>query len=237
MEDLNLQQTPAQRRVNILITVLLVLVVGLCLYVTLQVMTKGYVNLFGYSMFRVVTGSMEPTIPVGSLLISKQVPMESIYVGDIICFRARESAIFGHMMTHRVVEVYPALEGGIQFLTKGDANLSVDGYLVSQVNFVGKVIWHTGDGSFLATVFALLTNKIGFFTIIIFPCMVLASLILKDSVKNLRKELRELEREERRMKADPLLAMSQNERDEMLERIRTELIEELINGAENPKKQ
>ena len=57
MEDLNLQQTPAQRRVNILITVLLVLVVGLCLYVTLQVMTKGYVNLFGYSMFRVVTGT------------------------------------------------------------------------------------------------------------------------------------------------------------------------------------
>lgn len=53
-----------------LATALLVAASILCVYVVVQVLTQGYVNFFGYSVFRVVTGSMEPTIAPGSLLIS-----------------------------------------------------------------------------------------------------------------------------------------------------------------------
>lgn len=228
-----------RHRINVLITVLLVLAVLLCLYAVIQMLSQGYVNLAGYSLFRVVTGSMEPTIPVGGLLVAKQVGMESVQVGDIICFRAQESAIFGKMMTHRVMEIYPSADGSLLFETKGDANLALDGYLVTQTNFVGKVIWHTGANSVLSSVFSFFTNKVGFLACIVFPCLLVASLILRDCVKNIRSELQSaMEELEHEPEPDDLLAgMTQEERDEMYERIRTELIEELMQGAEKPKKQ
>ena len=61
-----------------LVTLLLVLAVALCLYTVVQVLSHGYVNMGGFMMFRVVTGSMEPTIPVGALLVTQQVDIESI---------------------------------------------------------------------------------------------------------------------------------------------------------------
>ena len=237
MQAMELKQTPAQRRVNILITVLLVLVVGLCLYVTLQVMTKGYVNLFGYSMFRVVTGSMEPTIPVGSLLVCKHVSMEAVQLEDVICFRAQESAIFGQMVTHRVTGVFPMADGSLLFETRGDANLTADGFLVSQTNFVGKVIWHTGASSVLSSILSFCSNKIGFLACIVIPILILGGLLMKDCVNNIRSELQkamdELERGPVSLEPDPepLLELTEEEQQEMYERIRAEVLEELMKGA------
>ena len=57
------QPSSVQRAVSLLVTLMLILAVLLCLYVVVQVMSNGYVNIGGYMMFRVVTGSMEPTIP------------------------------------------------------------------------------------------------------------------------------------------------------------------------------
>lgn len=237
MKKIQQQKNAAQKRINTVVTAFLILTAALCLYVTVQVISQGYVNLFGYSLFRVVTGSMEPTIQTGALMVSKAVGMESIQVGDIICFRAQESAIFGRMMTHRVIEIAAGADGGLLFATKGDANLALDGYYVTQANFVGKVIWYTGEGSILSAIFSVFTNKIGFLACVIFPCLLLASLVLQESVKNIRSELAEAKRElkqELDKKADPLLSMTEQERDEMYERIRAELIEELIHGADKP---
>ena len=233
------EETPVKNRINILLTGLTVLAALLCLFVTVQVLSQGYVNCGGYSLFRVVTGSMEPTLPVGSLLLKKQSEMQNIQVDDIICFRAQESAIFGKMMTHRVVGVHTGADGALLFETKGDANLALDGYLVTQTNYVGKVIWYTGAGNVLSSIISFFTNKVGFLACIVFPCFLLAGLILRDSVQNIRSELNavmnELEREQE--KSDVLLEMTQEEREEMYERIRTELIKELKQGAEKPEEQ
>lgn len=237
----NIKQTeksPVKCRMNILVTILLVLTVTFCVYVVVQVLSQGYANLGGYSMFRVVTGSMEPTIKVGALLVTEQVEMNSIVSGDIICFRAQESAIFGKMMTHRVVGVHTAIDGSLFFETKGDANLVQDGYLVTQTNFVGKVIWHTGESNMLSSVFSFFSNKIGFLACIVLPCFLLAGIILKDSVRSIRNELEnvveELEVEEYE---DPRYGMTQEEYDEMYARIRAELIEELTHYAGNQNQQ
>ena len=227
-----------QRRISALVTVVLILAVLLCLYVVVQVLSDGYVNMFGFMMFRVVTGSMEPTIPVGALLVTRQVEIETIQLNDIICFRTQEAAIWGRIVTHRVVGMARDLSGGILLETKGDANLVMDGYLVSRDNFVGKVIWHTGDGSIMAGILSLFTNKIGFLGCIVFPCLILAGLILRDCVGNIRYELQmameEMERLEKQnnWESDPLCGMTQEEYNEMYERIRAELIEELMKCAE-----
>ena len=225
-----------QQRMSMLVTILLVLAVALCFYSAVQVLSNGYVNLGGFMLFRVVTGSMEPTIPVGGLLITRQVEIESIQVNDIICFRTQVSEIWGKIVTHRVIGMEQTQFGSLLLETKGDANLVADGYYVDRTNFVGKVVWHTKNGSVLAGVLSLFTSKIGFLGCIVFPCLLLAALILKDSVISIRKDLQMLVEETAGQKEpwedDPLCGMTQEEYNEMYERIRAELMEELMHIVE-----
>lgn len=66
----------------------------------------------------VLSGSMEPALPVGSVVFVRPVDPEEVSVGDIITYRQQASPDF---VTHRVVEV--EREGSaISFHTKGDAN-------------------------------------------------------------------------------------------------------------------
>ena len=231
-----------QQRMGMLVTVLLILAVALCVYSAVQVLSNGYVNLGGFMMFRVVTGSMEPTIPVGGLLLTRQVDIESIQLNDIICFRTQVSEIWGKIVTHRVIGIEQTQFGSVLLETKGDANLVADGYYVDRTNFVGKVIWHTKDGSILAGVLALFTSKIGFLGCIVFPCLLLAALILKDSVLSIRKDLWTLmeaanAQQQESWENDPLCGMTQEEYNEMYERIRAELMEELKHIVEAQKEQ
>lgn len=233
--------TTVQRAVSLLVTLMLILAVLLCLYVVVQVMSNGYVNICGYMMFRVVTGSMEPTIPVGALLVTQEVDINSVNLGDIICFRTQEAAIWGKIVTHRVVHVMEMADGSVMFKTRGDANLVVDTYMVDQSNFVGKIIWHTGDDSILAGIISFFNNKVGFLGCIVFPCLLLSALILKDCVSNIRNEMRQamevLEAPEETVdwENDPLCGMTQEEYNEMYERIRAELMEELMLLVQIPK--
>ena len=226
------RSSPLHRPVSVVVTVLLVVAVALCVYVAIQVLSYGYADLGGFMMFRVVTGSMEPTIPVGSLLVAQRVDIETINLNDIICFRTQLSEIWGKIVTHRVVNIMGLETGGILLETKGDANLVSDIYMVDQSNFVGKVIWYTGDGSFLANILALFTSKIGFLGCIAFPAMLLAGMILKDSVASIRQELKLILEEDQQQNQswenDPLCGMTQQEYNEMYERIKAELMEELM---------
>lgn len=223
-----------QKRISALITVLLVMAVGFCLYTVIQVLSNGYVNIGGFMMFRVVTGSMEPTIPVGALLLTKEVEIETVAVNDIVCFRTQVSEIWGKIVTHRVVGITGSELGGILLETKGDANLVADGYFVDSSNLVGKVIWHTGDDSMFADVLSVFTSKIGFLGFIVMPCLILVALIMKNTVGSIRQELEMMLEIERRQQAEPAEEenpgeITEEEYTEMYERIRAELMEELKN--------
>lgn len=245
-EEQEEQETLLQQRLSILVTVLLILAVAFCLYTVIQVLSNGYVNIGGFMMFRVVTGSMEPTIPVGALLLTKETTIDTIHIDDIICFRTQEAAIWGKIVTHRVIG-FVQQGGEVLLQTQGDANLVADGYLVSRENLVGKVIWHTGDESILAGIFSFFTSKLGFLGCIVFPCLLLAGLILKDCVGSIKRDLAmalyELEHPmpvappDNSWENDPLCGMTQEEYNEMYERIRAELIEELMQFVEEQKLQ
>lgn len=232
LQDIEKKERPLRRYMSLLVTVLLILAVAVCLYIVIQVLSHGYANIGGFMMFRVVTGSMEPTIPTGALLITKESSIDAVAVGDIICFRTQEAQIWGKIVTHRVTAIQTAMDGTALLQTKGDANLAADGFYVTAENFVGKVIWHTGEKNMLSSVFAFFTNKIGFLACIVIPCLLFAGLILRESVRSIRSEL-EAVLEEEQQPADPLLSMDQEEYDEMYARIRKELIEELMNSAQS----
>jgi len=226
------------KRSGIIITALLVFSIILCIWVISQVLGKGYISVGGYSMFRVATGSMEPEIPVGTLLISKNVSIDDIDVGDIINFRSKETGMVGKVITHRVIAQFENEDGRVYLETKGDANVVPDALYVEQDNLVGKVVFTTGKGNFFAGIVNFLTSSIGFWACIVFPCMLIGVFVMKDVIGNLREELESITKE-----LDGIEKKSGKERkkqpeteetyEQMCERLRNELLEELKQSAEN----
>ncbi len=117
---------------NVAGTVLVVLVV------LLAVALVG-VRLVGVRTYCVLSGSMEPVYPTGSLLYVKSVDPFSLSVGDAITFMADEKTV----VTHRIIEIIPDDEDKdvVRFRTQGDANETADGAPVHCKNVIGKPLF------------------------------------------------------------------------------------------------
>lgn len=121
------RRNPLAAVLSILGTVLLAALVAVCLPLTVP-------RLFGYHIYSVISGSMEPAIPTGSLVYIKNMEPEEMQEGDVIAFYgARDSAA---VITHRVVENRVVMG---EFITKGDANRTEDMNPVPYGNFIGRV--------------------------------------------------------------------------------------------------
>ena len=91
-------------------------------------------NFMGYEIYNVVSGSMEPTIPVGSIIYVKEIDPSDIYSGDIIAFKSGDSVIMHRVTQNKVVEG--------TFTTKGDANNGEDMNDVPYEDLIGIVVKH-----------------------------------------------------------------------------------------------
>ncbi len=107
-------------------------------------------RLMGYEIYEVVSGSMEPEIPVGSVIYVKAAEPDMVETGDIIAFQKD-----GSVITHRVEE-NRYVEG--EFVTKGDANREEDMEPVPYESLIGKVERHI---PVLGIIMTLLTSNTG----------------------------------------------------------------------------
>lgn len=86
----------------------------------------------------VISGSMEPTLPVGSVVFTRSVPAAEVEVGDIVTVqRPRDLGL----LTHRVVETTAVGDGVYELVLKGDANQTADPAPYT-VESVGRQAWH-----------------------------------------------------------------------------------------------
>lgn len=97
------------------------------------------IRVFGFKVYGVLTGSMEPAYPTGSLIYVRDVDPETLRIGDVITFSLSPNVI----ATHRIVDIVPDENNPSirRFQTKGDANNSVDASLVNPTHIIGKVIF------------------------------------------------------------------------------------------------
>lgn len=97
------------------------------------------VRVAGIKTYAVVSGSMEPAYPTGSLLYVKSTDPKDLKVGDAITFMLDEDTA----ATHRIIEIIPDDEdsGVIRFRTQGDANDTADGTPVHCKNIIGKPVF------------------------------------------------------------------------------------------------
>ncbi len=105
--------------------VLLVLILAGSLYMKFT----NSPSVLGWSWLEILSGSMEPEIGLDDLIVNKA--QDSYQVGDIITYQNGSS-----LTTHRIVG---EAENG--FITKGDANNTVDTTPVTRDRIVGKVVF------------------------------------------------------------------------------------------------
>jgi len=126
----------------------------------------GMPNIGGYTLLTVQTDSMEPTIKVGDLIISKvDTGSEEYGLNDVVSFKAYES---GYMIikTHRVVDIENV--NGVKYLvTRGDNAPANDRTLLEDEDILAK--WEEIRIPGLGNVVDYLQTKTGFFICVLMP--------------------------------------------------------------------
>ncbi|MCJ7709663.1 MAG: signal peptidase I [Chloroflexi bacterium] len=113
--------------------VVLLLLIGLA--VVTVVIARGIPAVSGGTTFVVGGGSMEPTIPLGSAVVTAPVAVADLAVGDVVSLRVGDqNAIF----THRIVRLTDR-DGSLWLETQGDANTAPDPSLVPASAVIGRV--------------------------------------------------------------------------------------------------
>ena len=169
--------------INIIIDILVVLILivsAVILTLSLTSQSTGSPNLFGYTLNSIQTGSMEPEMYEGDLIIGKSMPYDSSYEkGDIVFF---QSSVFNEeeqmevlaVKCHRIVKIKE--ENGLtKYLTKGDNNevsdIETDGWLTSdKILGIYETEGYKGakiEG--LGSVIDFLQSFWGFFFVIVLP--------------------------------------------------------------------
>ena len=104
-------------------------------------------SVFGYSIFRVSSGSMEPELMVGDIILDKTVDNpEDLKVGDVITFKSSD---YGDLLvTHKVIKAPYEENGKLMLQTKGIANEvedkpirvdNVKGIMICKVDYLDTV--------------------------------------------------------------------------------------------------
>lgn len=141
----------------------------------------------GYSMFRVLTGSMSPEIPTNTLIVVRSVPLEEVQVGDIISFYSADPSLNGMVNTHRVTKVDPSAQ---TITTKGDANALEDRYPVTADRLIGVMVFRSHG---LGVMARLINNPLIFIPLIVLPLVILLVTNLVSAVAAAKQIAREEE--------------------------------------------
>ncbi len=151
----------------------------------LMVFASRY-GLFGIWLYSVRSGSMEPAIHRGSLVVVRRT--DSIKQGDVITFY---TGFRKNTITHRVLEIVN--RGQLYYRTKGDANNAPDSVLVPKEMVVGKVIYSL---PYLGYGVAFLQTLPGIVLFILVPALV----IIIDEGNQLKEEWERLKRRRKQIK-------------------------------------
>lgn len=128
----------------------------------------------GYDIRIVESGSMEPTISTGAVVLTR--PAASYQVGDVVTYQRRTDA---SATTHRLI-AETTVAGESTFITQGDANNVADVEPVQVVEIAG-LVWL--DIPYLGYVLSFFRSPFGFLVLVLVP----AGLIVWEQIKRIRR--------------------------------------------------
>jgi len=150
-----------------LVLIALVLIAGLTAVSVLNIPGN-------YKLYTVQSGSMEPVIKTGSVVVVK--PEAKYKINEIVTFRDANSRV---PTTHRIVEIRE-YQDQISYTTKGDANKSFDLKPLSRGMILGKVLF---SAPYVGYAVEFMKTKTGLLVMI-----VIAAFIIVNELMNVKKE-------------------------------------------------
>jgi len=148
-----------------------------------------------YQVMSVMSGSMEPAIPVGSLIVVK--PSANYQVGDVITFLPMNAKTKKENITHRIFAINET-NGEKLVETKGDANENPDEETITENKIIGK---HLFTVALLGYILTYIKTLPGLIFIILIPSVI----IVYEEMRKIGNEARaalERKRERARVKAE-----------------------------------
>lgn len=115
-------------------------------------------KIFGFSIYSVLSDSMEPSISTGTIIYVKKGDVQTLKPGDIISFYGQEQMI----ITHRIVSIENQL-----ITTKGDNNKDVDLTKVSMTNVIGKVMFSIPILGYVQQTFGNISGVVGLLIVLL----------------------------------------------------------------------
>jgi len=143
-----------------------------------------------YRILAVMSGSMQPTISTGSLVIIK--PVQEYKDQDIITFKTPNSAKKNDYTTHRIVKI-ESKAGGKTFVTKGDANSADDTEQIVQSEVVGKELFSI---ELLGYILGYIKTLPGLLIIVVVPAVI----IIYEEVNKIKSEAQKIVSRKRELK-------------------------------------
>lgn len=138
------------------------------LLITVNMLTAIFnVSLFGYRIYRIGSGSMDPYLEVNDVILIKS--QNDYKVDDIITYKSNDN----EYITHRIVEI-----DGDKIITKGDANNTED-KPIKKNNIIGKLVFKFVGFSFISYLF----NK-SIFWVLLFIVGLIITMIIPDKKKS-----------------------------------------------------
>lgn len=131
-----------------------------------------------FSVYTIVSGSMEPTIKVYDVIVNIRVDAKKdIKINDVITFTSTNATTAGMTITHRVIGIKELDDKSLCYVTRGDNNTSEDPSCVASKNVIGKVKAVIPG---LGRIQFFLASKFGWLCLIVIPAVYI---IIKDLLK------------------------------------------------------
>lgn len=162
----------------------IIAVVFLIFFITVSIFQKLFSSkggLFGVKFYVIASGSMEPKLHVGDVIMVYDVDKEKIKVGDIVAYMGMEDDLKGKVITHQVEGITTENKEKI-FYTKGTANNTMDP-AVYEEQIYGKYVCKFYIMSLISKI---VRNPIGFVICVITPLGVLMYTEIKDVIKEIK---------------------------------------------------
>ena len=143
----------------------------------------------GGTPYTILTGSMRPSMPPGTLAVTRVVPIDEIGVGSVITYQLDSGK--PTVVTHRVVSTGFNGKGEQIFRTQGDANNAVDKMPVLPAQIQGR-LWYKVP--YLGYVNTLITGKGREITMIVVVSFLLlySAYMFSSAVRDRSRKSREL---------------------------------------------
>lgn len=121
---------------KITLIALIAVMLATVVYVMICNLRGKVASIGGYSVMKVVTGSMEPSIHVDDYILIKKTDVSDLKVGDVITFLSDDPQIKDQPNSHRITKIN---DDGT-FTVKGDANSVEDVYTVRPDRIIGRYV-------------------------------------------------------------------------------------------------